>query len=137
MLGSWHTDALGMLMYWFSLLTPELHPSATALWGGLAVLAILAGVLLRRVVVPRQRDAFARKPWRRTAHALTTTGILLLALLFFRAERIPFFGSRFWLLLLAIGDAVWIAAIVRHARVHVPQSRAAWAAEQQKRKYLT
>ena len=125
-----------MLTYWFSLLPPALPSNREALWGGIALLAIIAGFVIRRVVIPRRRDPFSRKPWRRAARLCTTAGILLFVLLFFRSERIAFFGSRFWLLLLVVGGAVWTAAIIRQAKVQVPKNRTAWEAEQQKRKDL-
>ena len=122
--------------FWFAIIPPPLSTRAQVIWTVLACAAIAGAIILRRAVLSKSRAPFSRTPWRRFARALTATGILLFVFLFFRYERTPFFSSRFWLLLLGIGDAVWIVAIIRHATVQIPKDRAAWEAEQQRKKYL-
>lgn len=124
------------ITYWFAVLPPSLSPNAPLRWGGIAIGCLIATVLLRRLLLPRITQSFARRPWQRCIHLLTTTGIVLLILLFFRYEEVPFLSSRFWLPILAVADLAWVAVIVREMIVRVPKQRAAWAAEQQQRKYL-
>ena len=105
------------------------------LWGGIAAACIIAAFLVRRLLIRRLSKRFLQQPWQRLARLLTWTGIALAVLLFFRYEGVPFFSARFWLLLLGIGDIVWLIAIVR-AFTKVPVQKRAWEEEQQKRKYL-
>ena len=125
-----------MLGYWFSLTPPALTGTAGQVWGTGIAAAILSGVIVRVLVVRRITLAFARRPWVRVARALYVNGVFLAVLWFFRYEGVPFFGARFWLLILGIGDLVWAIAILRHFLVRLPKERAAIAVEQQKQKYL-
>ena len=126
-----------MLDYWLSLTPPTILPNATAWWGVVGVAGIVAAILLRWVGIGRtQRGGFYRQVWRRAARCSATTGAMLLVLLFFRYEGVPFFGARFWLIILAVGDVLWTLAIVRYALVRVPQQRRAWEEEQTRRRYL-
>lgn len=124
------------LRAWFSLLPPPIAPNIRTLWGVGAVACLILAVLLRRILIPRIAQSFARQPWQRLARLLTTTGSALLVLLFFRFEGVPLLSSRSWLLLLGIVDLAWGAAIIWHALARVPKQRAAWEQEQVKRKYL-
>lgn len=123
-------------VYWSSLTPPMLAPSASRAWGAIAVAAILAAVLIRAFVIRRCPQMFVARAWVRVARILAVNGVLFLVLLFFRSEGVPFFGARFWLLLLGIGDVAWVAAIIRHVLVRIPAQRRAWEAGQQKQKYL-
>ena len=126
-----------LLSYWFALLPPPLHSFPEVVWTCAAVLALIAAVCIRWLLVPRVQPGFLRRPWRRVAALLGWTGALLLLFLFFRIERIGFFGARFWVLLLAIGDAAWIATIAREVLVRLPKDRVQWERTQVQRKYLS
>lgn len=123
------------LSYWFSLIPSAVAAGAVQLWAALALACIVAALLVRRLVVRRLTQRFLQIPWQRIARLLTWTGIALLVLLFFRYEGVPFFSARFWLLLLALGDVVWLIAIIR-GFLKVPVQKRAWEEEQKKRKYL-
>lgn len=122
--------------FWFSATPPALAPMAGRVWVGIAVAAIIAGILLRAFVVRRMSQAFVARAWARASKFFTANGALLFVLLFFRYEGVPFFAARFWLLLLGVGDLLWVIAILRHLLVRVPKEKMALAAEQQKQKYL-
>ncbi|MDO8599575.1 MAG: hypothetical protein Q7S02_05695 [bacterium] len=122
--------------FWFSATPPALVPMAGRVWSGIAIVAILAGILFRAFVVRRASQAFVARAWARVTKFLTANGALLFVLLFFRYEGVPFFAARFWLLLLGIGDLLWVIAILRHLLVRLPKEKAALATEQQKQKYL-
>lgn len=121
---------------WFSLTPPALALVQERLWGGIAFACILVAVLVRWFIIRRLSQRFLQHPWQRVARLLAWSGIMLAVLLFFRYEGVPFFSARFWLFLLAVGDAIWGIAIVRHALVKLPAQRRAWSEEQQRRKYL-
>ncbi|MBI4449709.1 hypothetical protein HY634_01500 [Candidatus Uhrbacteria bacterium] len=124
-----------MFLYWFSSTPPALSMTHQRLWGVIAFVCIIAAMLIQRFVARRIAQTFVRRPWTRIVKALAVNGILLWVLLFFRYEGVPFFGARFWLLLLGIGDIVWIVAIVR-SFVKVPKQKRAWEEEQTRRRYL-
>ncbi|MBI4142560.1 hypothetical protein HY480_01650 [Candidatus Uhrbacteria bacterium] len=124
------------LSSWFSLIPPALGLASARLWGAIGLLSVIAAVVVRRMARRRQGPEFLKQPWVRAARLLTTSGVFLWLLLFFRYERIPFFGARFWLLFLIIGDLVWIAAILRHYFIRIPAQRKSWEADREKRKYL-
>ena len=124
------------LSYWFSLTPPAVIGGNVQLWGIAAFALFLAAVLVRLFIIRRISQRFLQQPWQRVARLLTWTGIALAVLLFFRYEGVPFFSARFWLLLLTIGDVVWLVVIIRHFLVKLPAQKRAWSEEQQKRKYL-
>lgn len=122
--------------FWLSLNPPTLTPVANRLWGAIAMVALLAGILVHVLLVRRAAQAFAARAWARVTHFLAVNGVLLLVLYFFRYEGVPFFDARFWLLILGIGDIVWAVAIARHFFVKLPAQRRSWEEERRKRKYL-
>ena len=124
-----------MPSYWFSSIPPALALVHERLWGVIAFALILAAMLVQRFVVRRVAQTFVRRPRARIVKLLVANGILLWVFLFFRYEGVPFLGARFWLLLLGIGDIVWIVAIVR-SFLKVPLQKRAWEEDQKKRKYL-
>ncbi|MDO8622248.1 MAG: hypothetical protein Q7R80_03380 [bacterium] len=124
-----------MLTYWFSSIAPALTLVHERLWGVIAFVCVIAAMLIQRFVARRIAKTFERRPWTRIVKLLVANGIILWVLLFFRYEGVPFFGARFWLLLLGIGDIVWIVAIVR-SFLKVPEQKRAWEEEQQRRRYL-
>lgn len=124
-----------MFVFWFSSTPPALALTHQRLWGVIAFTVILAAMLVQRFVVRKIAQTFLKRPWSRVVKLLVANGLLLWVLLFFRYEGVPFFGARFWLLLLGIGDIAWIVAIVR-TFLKVPVQKRAWEEEQQKRKYL-
>lgn len=124
------------LAYWFSLTPPELTPMASRAWSGVIITAFLVGVLIRMFIVRRAQHTFVQRAWARVVRLLTVNGAILLVLFFFRYEGVPFFGARFWLLLLGIGNLAWVSAIARHFFVRIPKEREAMEAVQQKQKYL-
>mgnify|MGYP001619163926 CR=1 FL=1 len=67
---------------------------------------------------------------------MTTTGFLLFLLLFFSAEGIPGLSARWFFILLAVADIVWIAAIIRHLRTRVPEQRKVMEERKRKERYL-
>ncbi|MBI4434635.1 hypothetical protein HY635_02355 [Candidatus Uhrbacteria bacterium] len=124
-----------MLGYWFSLTPPSLSMVHQRLWGGIAAACIIAALLVRRLLIRRLSKRFLQQPWQRLARLLAWTGIILLVLLFFRYEGVPFFGARFWILLLALGDLAWFVVIIR-GFLKVPVQKRAWEQEQTRRRYL-
>ncbi len=130
------TQALMSFSYWFSLTPPALSLGHARVWGVIGLLLIVAAIIVRRMARRQQGPEFLKQPWVRAARLLTTSGFFLWLFLFFRYERIPFFGARFWLLLLIIGDLIWIAVILRHIFIRIPAQRKSWEADREKRKYL-
>ncbi len=123
------------LAFWFSLTPPALSIANQRLWGGIAAACIIAALLVRRLVIRRLGKRFLQQPWQRLARLLAWSGVILLVLLFFRYEGVPFFSARFWLLLLALGDLTWLVVIIR-AFTKVPTQKRAWEEEQTRRRYL-
>lgn len=122
--------------FWFSLTPPSLALRVVHIWGAIAIACIVATIIMRRLVLPRVTATYHRTPWRRFANALVGNAIALFVLLFFRYEDVPFFGARFWILVLIASDLAWVGVLARHLFVQLPAARRAWSAEQEKRKYL-
>ena len=120
--------------YWFTAFSPAITAAAVTRWWVFSIACILGGIALGIFARRRPGPKFLHRPWLQVATLLDVTGAILLVLLFLRYEGVPLFSARCWILFLAVGDLVWIIAIIRRA-LRIPQQRAAWEADQAKRRF--
>ena len=56
--------------------------------------------------------------------------------LFFRAQAVPLFGARFWVLILLVVDIIWLFYLVKYAIKQMPKEKKEKEEKEQFRKYL-
>jgi hypothetical protein len=97
---------------------------------------VLAGVILRVIVLRRVAERHLALLVRRLARLLTTMGIVGLVLGFFSYENASFFGDRFWYGLWLVGTLVWAGWLAWYGVKELPRLRATEIAKREKQKYL-
>jgi hypothetical protein len=101
------------LSYWFAL-----YPGAWQQSGNIILLIILG--LISLGVVGRVLASFLHLEitWKRSLEKFSTWfltyGILALFYWFMRDQQVPFFSSRFWLLIMFFSSLAWLYFIVRY-----------------------
>jgi hypothetical protein len=123
--------ALWSWSYWFALTPPPYDVLQYRVAGAIALALFIGGAAIRIIVRKRSVPAFAKKPWLQLGTLGILVGLSIAVYSFFRFEGIALMGSRFWMLLIAIGVLVRIGFIIRHALVAVPRQRREY--EDQKR----
>ncbi len=119
----------------FNLRPQAMTTRAVATLGIIAVVMIIGGVGL--TIWQRQlKDGLKIKGLRRLVHVLYTTGGLLLTYLFFGWQGIALLGARFWLLVIALVDIVWLGFIAKYFFITMPKRRAEIDGQRNFKKYI-
>ena len=103
----------------------------------LAIFMILIiGSLALKVYRKKIRDGLKIKGLERLFRLFLTIGILGLIYLFFAWQGVVLLAARFWLLLILISGAVWLAFILKYLLMQVPQLRQELEQKRKFKKYL-
>lgn len=133
------TIDLGKLVNW-SYLFQSRPESNSELILALAILfaaAIVGSGIIWIMLVRRERTNPMLEPIRqKLVNALFYTGFIGLLLVFFRWQGIPYFASRFWLLLWLIISIVWIGRIVYYLLKKFPKERSLFEERLVRERYL-
>lgn len=123
------------LNFWFTLNPGPWYQSGTVvLWGGIGML-ILA-LLFKLAVKFFKIKGVLAKFWNKLATWALVLGLLDLVLWFFRDQRVPFFSSRFWLLIVVLLALVWLIFIFIFLIKKKPEEKKGAARAQEFDKYL-
>lgn len=91
-------------------------------------------------IIPRARRLGIAQPWvrwwRRLGTVLIVAGILAFLLLFFRYERVPFFSSRFWMIIWFVGVITPLGMLAKSAYREIPSDVALYEQQRRLAKYL-
>ncbi|MBI2476708.1 hypothetical protein HYV72_00890 [Candidatus Uhrbacteria bacterium] len=123
------------LSFWFDRF-PDQNPITLNVYFAVFLGIVIVGAGIRMVTKRSQRDRFAREVARRVATLCVVMGLLGVVYWFVAFERIPFFSSRFWLVVWVIGFIVWLVGVIRHATRVVPKERERLQQQLEQKKYL-
>lgn len=116
---------------------PEPNSELSFVFSILFALAIVASGLVWFILIRREKNAPYLRPLRsRLVRWLFTTGLVGLFLMLTRSAGIPYFGTRFVLLLWLIVVAVWFATIFIYLLKKFPIERSLYQAHQLRERYL-
>ena len=113
---------LSIVQFWFDRF-PNQDPTTVKIYFVLFLGLIIAGAGIRMVTKRTQKDRFTREITHRIASLCVVIGVFGLMYWFFAFQKIVFLSSRFWLLVILLGVAVWAANIIRYATKTVPKER--------------
>src|SRR4030042_1759048 len=99
------------LNYWFNL-RPEALTSFVLKYFVAAIALFFIMTLVIAIVKARSKNLYY-KIWKDFYGLFLTNTIIGVLLLFFTFETVPFLAARFWFLLWAISDLVWLFFISR------------------------
>ncbi len=126
------------LSYWFTPNPGTLGIQFTLFFATLFAVCILAKILLRymgrqyTVHLPK----FRRELFFRGERLALTMGIVGYLWLFFAYEMIPFFSSRFWMVIWMLALFLWVYSIFHYALYEIPQHFAKEREREYKKKYF-
>ncbi len=113
---------LSIVHFWFDRF-PNQDPTTVKIYFVVFLGLIIAGAGIRMVTKRTQKDRFAREIAHRIASLCVVMGAFGLLYWFMAFQRIVFLSSRFWLLALLVGAAIWATNIIRYATKTVPKER--------------
>lgn len=121
--------------YWFSLSSEPFLPWAAKTVFFALTIFLVAG-FLSWYVGKNHPDRFLRGVFRRVSKLFLTLSLFGFVFFFFIQEAIPFFGARFWYLIIFFGGIFWAAMIFRKYKKSVPLQRQHASERAQYEKYL-
>ncbi len=99
------------ISYWFALYPSAWNQSGKIyIWAALLVLVF--GFILKIFLIFKKNKGVGRKTLNKLSNCLITLSLLAVIYWFMRQQLVPFFSSRFWLLLLFITAIVWLVFII-------------------------
>lgn len=123
--------------FWFDISAP-VRMSAPLEIGMFAFfgLLVIAGAAVRIARRNTEADRYLKHALDRLAGIFLAYGIFGFIWLFLRYEEIPFFGSRFWMLLWAVGVIISGYKLWKYWYKEVPETRMKSASKGEQNKYL-
>lgn len=101
------------ISYWFALYPPAWNKSGEIfIWVTLIVLVISFLLKLFLIFKNNKNKGINRKALNKLSNCFIVSSLLALVYWFMRQQLIPFFSSRFWLLIIFITTIVWISFII-------------------------
>ncbi len=99
------------ISYWFAL-----YPSAWDLSGRIFIITALAcfllGLVIKIILFFKNNKGVIRKTLNKLSNFLLTLSLLGVFYWFMRQQLVPFFSSRFWLLIILLTAITWLVFIV-------------------------
>ncbi len=124
------------LSYWFNLSPgPWLEESLRIVYAVFGLLVIF-GLIAWLFAGKNKDNRLVKKFWQKLQTACLMIGIIGLALIVFRQQRIYFLGMPFLFAVLLIGAGVWAYFIFRYATKGMPAKKEEEAKKKEKEKYL-
>jgi len=124
------------LQYWFNLLPgPWLDEYLKIIYAAFGLLIIL-GLIAWLFVGKNKNNKLIKVVWQKIQRVSLSVGIIGLALIFFRQQRIYFLGMPFLMLLLLLGAIIWAYFIYRYIVKVLPIKKEEIKAKKEKEKYL-
>ncbi|MFH1427675.1 MAG: hypothetical protein ABIG60_04080 [Patescibacteria group bacterium] len=121
------------LKYWINLRPGPLLASVQQYFIYLIIILFIISVIFWLLKTKKQGIYLA--VWQKLFNFSVLNTIVGLFFLFFTYELVPFLSARFWFLLWAIGDIVWLIFIFK-ALVKIPAKKKKRAEEKEYRKYI-
>ncbi len=99
--------------YWFDLY-PNSWQQAGKIFIYLNLFFLVVGLLIKIYFLIKSIKGVWRKTGQKLSTLFITLSIIGIGYWFMREQLVPFFSSRFWLLLLIITLSLWLSLIVRY-----------------------
>lgn len=99
------------ITYWFALY-PSAWDQSGNIFIGVALGLLLVGFLLRIYLTFKNNKGVFKKTLGKLSNFLLTLSLLAIVYWFMRQQLVPFFSSRFWLLIIFLTAIIWLAFIV-------------------------
>ena len=124
------------LSYWFNPSPGQWLEGNLKIVYAVFALLIVVGLIAWLFIGQNKDNKLMAKFWQRVKNAGFTVGIIGLALIFCRQQRIYFLSMPFLILLNAAGGIVWTYFIVRYIFKTVPKKKKELAEKKEKEKYF-
>lgn len=122
------------LKFWFNLRPVSLLPIYQNFFLVLVIILAILSLALN-FLMKRNKIGLYAQFWRSAYYFCFTNTFILLLLLFFNYESVPFLSARFWYLLVGVEMAVWAFFILR-ALYFIPQKKEQYEKEKEFKKYI-
>ncbi|MFA6305098.1 MAG: hypothetical protein WCV73_04545 [Patescibacteria group bacterium] len=111
------------LSFWFDVYPLPFYQVAYWLFGGLFIACLVFGIF---ALVRSQKlgNKLVIKVWSKLGNFGLSFGIVGLILLFFKQQRLPYLGMRFFLGLWLLVCLVWLGFILKYLLVDLPKLKA-------------
>lgn len=124
------------LSFWFDVYPLPFEGLFLWLALGLSLLAAVLGILAISLRKWFALNKIKREIWSRFSHLSLTFGLVSLVLIFFKQQRAPYLGMRFWSGLLLLTCLVWFFFILKYIFIKAPKIREEKKKLEELRKYL-
>ncbi|MDP2586239.1 MAG: hypothetical protein Q8P32_00490 [Candidatus Komeilibacteria bacterium] len=124
------------LSFWFD--KYPLPFFALAMWVALGVLiaAVAFGAWSKWQSNKNGLDKLTKIVWQKLGSLFLSFGIVGLILMFFKQQRVPYLGMRFWLALWLVICLVWLAFILKFIFKEIPRIKEERKKQAEIKKYL-
>lgn len=99
------------ISYWFALY-PSAWNQSGEIYIWVALFVLFFGFVLRIFLIFKNNKGVWQKTLSKLSNYLITLSLLAVIYWFMRQQLVPFFSSRFWLLIIFITTIVWLVFIV-------------------------
>ncbi len=109
-----------------------------AMWVTLGVFAVVLafGIWSKLRANKTGLDKLTASIWQKFGNLFLSLGLVGLVLLFFKQQRLPYLGMRFWLGLWALICLVWLGFILKYIFIEVPKKKEEKKKQEELRKYI-
>ena len=121
------------LNFWFNLRPGHLLPIYQNVLVIFLIILVITGIAT--FIIKKKKKKLYFRLWEKLFNFSSTNFFFGILLLFFNYEKIPFFSSRFWYLLWALGIAFWIKGLFKYFK-SIPERKKEIEEEKAYKKYI-
>lgn len=120
--------------FWFSLFPGYTSEKTLQILGGIFLTALFLFVIF--FILKNKTKSLDRKIFSNLSYLFLSFGLVGFVWLFFLYEEVYLLGARFWLLIIILSHAVWLARITLYSTLCLPKEKEDLEKKKTYRKYL-
>jgi len=122
--------------FWFDARPWAFQATAYKITIAVFLVSIILGIICLFFQKKYSSDKIILKVWVKLTHLTFSFGLVGLILTFFKKQKAPFLGMRFWFLAWAIICLVWFIYILKYLFIEIPKLREEKRKKEELRKYI-